>query len=190
MENRNKTFELYLKKLNEYGVSEASCTMLYEKYGNKIANASYSLKNDANLAYIGSMVKMSFKIASYAVCINNLFPENVRCDTKSIIKVALLQHISKGVRTKFNDNGWRRENLKEIFTYVDKMPAIGFGLHSVQIANECGIVFTPEEVEAMVCLDNQDSNMTKYHSSVLTSVISQANNMILVEANKVSNLIN
>ena len=122
---------------------------------------------------------------------NNIYPEELRVDVNSIVKVCLLQHISKAVRTEKSTNEWRIKNLGEAYTYVKKTPAIGTGLHSIAMATECGIVFTPIEIEAMTSIDrdSNDDMQFKYHSDMLSTIVYQANQMVYVIAQKEACLI-
>lgn len=186
----SKTYETYLKKLIACGVSEESCNKLREKYGDILYIASYSTKSDSGLAYEGSMIETALKkLAVFAVKINELYPEQIRVNKESLVKVCLLQHISKAQRlTKSNDT-WRIEKLGELYNYTSGMPAIGTGLHSLIMAVECGIVFTPFEAEAMTIIDRQeDDPQAKYHSSMLTSIVKQANEMVYVLSDETKKL--
>lgn len=193
MENNvtNKWVDTYYGKLVKCGISEESVAILKEKYGEAINNASFSTKTDAGLAYDGSLIETALtKLAVYAVKLNNLYPEDIRVDVNSIVKVCLLQHIAKAIRTEKSTNEWRIKNLGEAYTYVKKTPAIGTGLHSLAMATECGIQFTALEVEAMVCNDRADDDIqAQYHCNMLSSIVKQANEMLYIEASKKNNLI-
>lgn len=193
MENStsNKWVDTYYGKLEKCGINVDSVNTLKEKYGNNINNASFSTTTDCGLAYDGSLIETVLtKLAVYAVKLNSLYPEELRVDVNSIVKVCLLQHIAKAVRTEKSTNEWRIKNLGEAYTYIKKSPAIGTGLHSLAMATECGIQFTPIEVEAMVVNDRSDDDMqAKFHSNMLSSIVKQANEMVYIEANKKSNLI-
>lgn len=183
----NKTFETYFQKLQACGISEEACLKLREKYGDVLHIASYGIKRDSGLAYEGSMIETSLrKLAVFAIKINELYPERIRVDNKSLVKICLLQHISKSLRLiKQNDN-WRAEKLGEIYTYNTGMPAIGTGLQSLSMAVECGIEFTPLEVEAITIIDrNEDDLQAKYYSSMLSSIVRQANEMVHVYTQEV-----
>jgi hypothetical protein len=182
----NKWLKTFYEKLESNGVSKESVELLSEKYGEQLSNASYSTTTDNGMAYDGSLVEMALKkLTVYALKVNELYPEDLRADTKSIVKVCLLSHISKAVRTEKSNNEWRIKNLGEAYTYVKGMPAIGTGLHSLAIATECGVTFTPTEVEAMTINDRANDDLqAKYHCSMLSSIIRQANEMVYVEANE------
>lgn len=194
MENNtgNQWMATYYNKLVKCGISEDAVNALSEKYGDLIANASFSMKTDCGLAYDGSLVETALtKLTVYAVKLNNLYPDELRVDVNSIVKVCLLQHIAKAVRMEKSTNDWRIKNLGEAYTYVKKIASIGTGLHSVAMATKCGITFTPIEIEAMTSIDRDGENdmQFKYHSNMLSNIVYQANQMVYIAAQKQAGLI-
>jgi hypothetical protein len=149
------------------------------------------MNNTNDLSGDGTLLQVTLKrLAKYGVLINNLYPEELRVPVSQIVKVLLLQHISKAIRTEKNVNEWRAKTFGEIYTYSKNMPAIGTGLHSLTMAVECGIQFTPIEVEAMTIIDRKDDDLqAKFHLSMLSSIVKQANEMVYIEANKKSKII-
>jgi hypothetical protein len=184
----NKTVETYFKKLNNCGVSEEACKKLQEKYGDILYLASYSNNNDVGLAYEGSMIDTSLKkLAVFAVKLNDIFPEQMRVDKASLVKVCLLQHISKAERFVKSNDEWRKTRLGELYSYTKGMPAIGIGLHSIAMATSCGVEFTTEEIEAMTIIDRKDDDaQIKYHSSLMSMIVRQANDMVYYYAKGVT----
>lgn len=177
----NKNVEIYFQKLEQCGVSSDVCEVIKEKLGPVLFDASYGMKSVDGMAYEGSMIEIALKkLAVFAVNLNNLYPEEIRVDVKSIVKVCLLQHISKALRYIKSSDTWRINNLGEIYTFnSENMPAIGFGLHSMLLAIDCGVTFTPFEAEAMTIIDRkEDDAQAKYYSSLLTNIVKQANEMV------------
>jgi hypothetical protein len=189
--NTKETVDLYLSKLEANGVSKESCNLLSDRYGAALMIASYATSNQTDLSGDGTLLEVSLKkLAKYGVLINNLYPEDLRLPTRQVVKILLLQHISKAVRLEKNSNEWRAKNLGEAYCFIKNMPAIGIGLHSLAIAVECGIQFTATEVEAMTIIDKADDDLqAKFHSSMLSSIVKQANEMVYTEANKKAKLI-
>lgn len=188
----NKNITTFYGKLENCGVSKESLDKLSEKYGSVIEKASFSTKNDCGLSGEGTLINTVLrKLTVYAVELNRLYPEPIRVDIKSIVKVCLLQHLSKAIRTEKSTNEWRIKNLGEEYVYTKNTPSIGTGLHSLMMAVECGIEFTPFECEAMVSIDRDGTNdlQFKYHSNMLSTIVYQANQMTYVEAQRTNNLI-
>lgn len=187
---KNPNYDLYFEKLKGAGVPEDACEKLKETYGKDLLMGSFATMNDTAMAYDGSIIDVALKkLAVYAYKINNLFPEDVRVEPKSLIKVCLLQHISKAIRTEKCPETWRI-NRGELYSYTRLQPAIGTGLHSVAMASECGIPFNAFEIEAMTSIDRApDDAQSKYYSNVLSSIVKMANEMVYVEAKKEHELI-
>lgn len=175
-----KVNETYWKKLSQCGISSEACEKLKEKYGNLMEYGSYSTTSDSGLAYSGSLIETILKkLTVFAVELNKIYPQEIMVEKDSIVKICLLQHISKCLRLVESNDEWRKNKLGEIYTYSSGMPAIGVGLHSLIMASECGIEFTPFESEAMTIIDRKDDDaQAKYHSSLLTNIVKQANEMV------------
>lgn len=175
-----KRYETFMSKLASSGVSEECVKKLDELYGEKIEKASFATRSDTGMAYEGSMVDVALmRLALFAVKVNELYPEEIRADKKSVVKVCLLQHISKCERIIDQTDDWRLVKLGEVFQYNSDSPAIGVGLHSLMMACKAGIDFTPDEVEAMTIIDRDDNDpKTKFFSGILAVVVKQANDMV------------
>ena len=179
----NRYLGIYFSKLAACGISQDVCDKLIEFYGNALANASYATKTDSGLAYKGSLIETVLtKLAVFAFKLNELYPENIRVNKESLVKVCLLQHISKCHRLTPSTDMWRVSKLGEAFTYSEGQPAIGTGLHSLVMATSAGVSFTPIEAEAMVIIDRKDDDVqAKYHSSLLSTIVKHANEMVYIQ---------
>jgi hypothetical protein len=177
-----KNYELYLKKLNQIGIDT---TKLAEDFGDKIAEATFSISSENGLAYDGALINtVLYKLTPYAIKINELFPAEIQVDKASLIKVCLLHHIAKAIRLERNDNDWEIKNRGLLYKHTKGQPSIRTGLHSLIIASNCGIQFTAEEAEAMTVNDRDLSDdQARWHSSLMASIIRQANEMVYLEAN-------
>ena len=187
---KQSLFETYFKKLEACGVSVEACNSLRDKYGDLLQIASYNTTADSGLAYEGSLIETILKkLTAFAVKVNEIYPEQIAVNKFSLVKVCLLQHISKAVRLVKSTDEWRRNKLGELYTYTSGMPAIGIGLHSLIMATECGIDFTPFEAEAMTIIDRKDDDaQAKYYSSMLTNIVKQANEMVYTYSHEVQKI--
>ena len=169
-------FDLFVEKLKKVGVD---CDKLVELYGEKIKNASFSVSNEDNNAYDGSLVNTILRILTpNAVRINEILPQGIKVDKNTIVKVCLLSHISKALRLIPNDNKWEVETRNLKYKFDTSLPSIRTGLHSIVMANECGIPFTAIEAEAMTIMDRDtEDKQAKYFSSTLSTIIKQANEL-------------
>lgn len=183
-EKKQSVFDTCIKKLVENGVSEEAAKKLSETYGNAIREGSYSTSNEFGLAYYGSLPYISLtKLAAYAFKINGLYPEVVRVPQASIIKVALLQHISKALMLEPTKDEYKLKKLNMPFEYVKGKTSLRTGIWSMLMAMNCGVTFTEEEAEAMTIIDKDDDDIqAKFHKKTLASIIKMANEMVYIEA--------
>lgn len=181
MADKLTNYTLYLKKLSQLGINTDK---LAEDYGDKIADATFATNADSNLAFDGALIStILYKLTPYAVKINELYPEEIRVDKNSLVKVCLLHQIAKAVRLLPNDNEWEIKNRGILYKYDKKQPSIRTGLHSLVIAQNCGIEFTPEEAEAMTVNDRDlTDDQARWHSSLMASIVRQASEMVYLES--------
>ena len=182
MADKLSNYELYLKKLDNLGIDT---TKLSEDYGEQLADATFGMNSENGLAYDGALIyTLLYKLTPYAIKINELFPKEIQVDKSSLVKVCLLHQIAKAIRLTKNDNEWEIKNRGLVYKYTPNQPSIRTGLHSLVIAQNCGIQFTPEEAEAMTVNDRDLSDdQARWHSSLMASIVRQANEMVYLEAN-------
>lgn len=182
MADKLKNYELFLKKLNQL---EIDTTKLSEEFGELIADATFGTSDANGLAYDGALLEIIlYKLTPYAIKINELFPTEIQVDKHSLVKVCLLHQIAKAVRLVRNENEWEVKNRGMIYTYAKNQPSIRTGLHSLVMAQNCGISFTPEEAEAMTVNDREmTDDQARWHSSLMASIVRQASEMVYLEAN-------
>lgn len=183
IEEREKNFELYLKKLRQMDIDTS---FLVNAYGEKLRDASFTISNEFGNAYEGSLIEIVLKVLTpYAVRLNELLPEGQRVDKSSLVKVCLLHHISKCIRMLPNDNQWEVEKRQMLYKYDNNLPSIRTGLHSVSLCYDCAVPLSTEEIEAMTVNDRELSDeMSRYHSSVMATIVRQANELTYIQINK------
>ena len=168
MADKLANYELYLKKLSQLGIDT---TKLAEDFGEKLADATFSTTNENGLAYDGALINVIlYKLTPYAIKLNELFPKEIQVDKSSLVKVCLLHHIAKAIRLTKNDNEWEIEKRGLLYKYTPNQPSIRTGLHSLVIAQNCGIPFTPEEaevIEAAVSLASCQKMREQYAHHIL-----------------------
>jgi hypothetical protein len=168
-----KYFNLWKDKLTQSGVDVSG---LVEKYGTLIMNApmsdGYSGKN--GLEYAGALVKMNlFKIAPYAVNINNMLPESVRVAQESLVRIALLTKISFALFYTPTNDDWK---IKRGILW-EKCPnpySLRIGGRTLMMVQESGISVNEEEREALTAWDDHDPQYVETHSGMLFRIIKSA----------------
>lgn len=180
-ENKLQTnYSKYIQKLGKY-ISDECISKLIENCPN-LQNVTFANNVDSGLAYDGSLIDAVFSLTAFACHINSMLPEQNQVDVNSIVKVGLLSHISKVQMFEPNQNSWEKTNRGLMYSFVKLPAALRTGERSLQICNNCGITFTPEEFEAMRIIDKDSDNdaFTKLYSSGLSIIIKQANELVML----------
>lgn len=146
----------------------------------KVLNASFGMSTDSGSAYPGAFVYNSIMIAEYAKKLNEILPESMRVDNKSIYRVALLQHIGKVVMYAENDNEWEVKNRGFAYKFIDQNTALRCGERALFILMQAGVILTEDEFEAIRIVDKskEDDNYVKFYSNTLAFIIRQANEFV------------
>ena len=146
----------------------------------KVLNASFGMSTDSGSAYPGAFVYNSIMIAEYAKKLNEILPESMRVDNKSIYRVALLQHIGKVVMYAENDNEWEVKNRGFAYKFIDQNTALRCGERALFILMQSGVILTEDEFEAIRIVDKskEDDNYAKFYSNTLAFIIRQANEFV------------
>lgn len=183
-EIKEKNLRLFLKKLSSLNIPTEALELEYKE---KLLNATFTPSNDYGNAYDGSLLEIVLKkLTPYAIKINDSLDESIQVDKNTLIKICLLHHIAKSVSLIPNDNAWEVEKRGLLYKYNNDIPSIRTGLHSLIIAQNCGISFTAEEAEAMTINDRTATDeQAKWHSSVLSTIIRQANELTYLDINKI-----
>lgn len=174
-EIKEKNLLLFKKKLEEIGI-QLNMDSLIE---NKIKNATFTITNENGLAYEGSLLNVILRILTpFAIKINDALPESIRVEKNSLIKVCLLSHISKCEMFEPNDNEWEKEKRGMLFKYTKSNVALKMGMKSLILAQELGVKFTPEEIEAITIMDRRlDDEQSMFFSNPISVVLKQANEL-------------
>lgn len=179
-DTRKNNIKIFYEKLNSIGINTE---LLQSKYGEKLENGSFCNTDEYNKAYDGSLIETVLRtLTPYAVRINELLPSNARVPKEKLVKICLLHQISKCIRMVRNDNAWEIEKRGIVYKYVDALPSIRTGLHSLSMALDCGIVFSDDEIEAMTSIDRDLTDQQyRYHCSTLSTILRQANELTYTE---------
>jgi hypothetical protein len=174
-EIKEKNLSIFLKKLEEIG-----CNLnLNDEIKNKIKNASFTTTNENGLAYEGSLLNVILRILTpFALKINDVLPDNIKVEKNSLIKICLLSHISKCEMFEPNDNEWEKEKRGMIFKYTKSNVALKMGIKSLILAQQMGVIFTPEEIEAITIMDRRfDDEQVMFFSNPISVVLKQAHEL-------------
>lgn len=177
-EKINSNFTLYQKRLaKDYSVDIEKL----DKELPQLKDASFGISVDNGCAYPGSLIDKSIKLTSIAVKINTSVLGVDEVDKNSLVKVCMLQHISKAKTLVPNDNEWEINKRGYAYKYNEENTVIKTGALSSYIAMRCGVEFTDEELEAMTIIDRDgDDRQANYYASKLAVVVRTANEILSV----------
>lgn len=170
-------YKQYYEKLKTY-FGEESADKLIDLAGgvDRVMNAPFAHMQDSGLAKPGALITATFDIVKLALKLASLLPENKTLPKDSIVKVGLLQNLSKSLLF-VDSESWQKKN-GQLYAFEKNLPgALRTGERSICIATQAGIPFSPEEFEAMRVMDKDSSadNFTRFFSSPLAVIIRQAN---------------
>lgn len=182
-EQKIKNFNLFIKKLNDCNVDTSN---LVFSLSNEITNASYSISNEFGSAYDGSLLNVILRILTpYAIKLNDLLPEDIKLPQNKVVKVCLLHQLSKCQMFAPNDNQWEVEKLGRVYKYTPFDYALKMGMRSLVLAQEHGITFSIDEIEALTVFDRDPCDeQVKFHSCVLSTIIRQAMELTIIQLKK------
>lgn len=179
-ELKEKNFKMFLDTCEKVGVEELKMS---DELSEKIKNATFSLTTDTKTAYDGSYLNVMLKVLiPYAISINDMLPIEMKINKKSIIKVGLFLQIAKAEMFMKNDNAWEVEKRHMVYKYAPNTLALKMGMRSVILAQEMGVTFTREEMEAMTIIDRgNDDAQANFFSSTLSVIIKQAYDLTMLQ---------
>lgn len=179
-EENLKNYKVYLEKLKTYGISteEIDSTL-----GKELPTAGFSVYSDSKLNFEGSLISAILKLTAYAVKINNLLEEDLKINKESLVKVCLLQHLSKIKSIIPNPNQYEVDTRGKKFVYNNNIPNLKTGCFSLIMAEQYGCKFTLEEAEAITSIDRDEKDFT-YHSSLFSTIVKQANELVYQTSKK------
>lgn len=149
-----------------------------EKLENQLKCASGALSEDTGIAFPGALICHINLFTAIAQRISKMVAGTFAIDEKSLLKVCLLQHLSKIYMYEPNDNDWRVKNLGENFKFAELEGNLKFGERSIYCASLHGVTFTPNEWEAMESMDKaKESNGMKYAECIISTIVRQANEL-------------
>lgn len=149
-----------------------------------LKEASFGISADGGCAYPGSLIDKSIKLTSIALKVNEaLLPENMQLDKSSIVKVCMLQHISKARTLLKNDNEWEVNKRGFLYKYNNDGTIIKTGALSSYIAMRCGVALSDDELEAITIIDREhDDKQANLYASKLSVVVRVANEMLWLQS--------
>lgn len=158
-----------------------------ESLKEKLKYAPCGMNEDSGNSYPGALIRHIVLFTAIAKRLLKMSGDIFKIEEKSLVKVCLLMHLSKIEMYIQNTNDWEINNRGLNYKFREMSGCLKFGQRSIIYAVDNGVKFTPEEFEAMTCLEkNTDTN---YFESPIAMIIRQANEFAYaIEKEKHKNL--
>lgn len=179
-ERIENNYQLWISRLQKYGCFSQS---LIDKYGELIKNASYGMNTSSGAAGQGTLLEVVLhKMCTYAFIINSQIKTDFKVDDARLIKILLLQHISKSVMYVPKSNTLNNRLVqKNMYLYDFNENLAGklrSGERSAFMCFENGITLDAEEFEAIKVMDADPDDKMQAYCSPLSSIIKAVNTLV------------
>jgi len=151
-----------------------------EELKEQLKVAPGALSVETGLAYPGALICHINLFTSIAERIAKMvcgtFPQITK---EQLIKVCLIQHLSKIEMYEPNDNQWEIDKRGMVYKFADTEGCLKFGERSALNALNLGVKLSPVEFEAICSLDKdgEEAKNRKYVVNILTTIVRQANEL-------------
>lgn len=190
-EKRNLNFVLWTKKLKDYNCYSES---LINELGEKLKNASFNMNEANGGCYEGSLIEvilnnlctLGYHINELAFGLNDKGKRNhpfLNVNTEMIMRVLLLQHISKAEYFVTQTENWKK-NKGYLFDFNGELETqLKMGERSAFLCMKHGIQLSEIEFEAMTIVDKDDKCFNS-HQNQLVVLVKTINHLVAVELQK------
>lgn len=187
-EKRNLNFVLWTKKLKDYNCYSES---LINELGEKLKNASFNMNEANGGCYEGSLIEvilnnlctLGYHINELAFGLNDKGKRNhpfLNVNTEMIMRVLLLQHISKAEYFIPQTENWKK-NKGYLFDFNGELETqLKMGERSAFLCMKHGIQLSEIEFEAMTIVDKDDKCFNS-HQNQLVVLVKTINQLVAVE---------
>ena len=138
------------------------------------------LSEDTGVAYPGGLLVHINLLVPIAQRIAKMISGTFSVSDESVIKVCLLQHLSKIEMFIPNDNQWEIDKRGMNYKFNENLEGcLKFGERSAFNAISTGVPMTPIEYEAMRCMDkdSEETRNGRWTANILTTIVRQANEL-------------
>lgn len=196
-EKINSNFVLWVERLKKYNCYSEE---MINEIGEKLKNASFSLSTSIGSAYNGSMIDtvlnhlctIAYHLNEDAFGINarQKYKHNsLRVDSDMLMRVLLLQHISKCELFAAQDQQWK---ISKGYLYdfnSELKTSLKTGERSIYLCQKYGIKLSEEEFEAMRIIDKEEDFKNNSYMTPLCAIVKIANQLTAIETYR-NNLVN
>lgn len=176
-ENFNKEWATFWGNMASIGLDK-----FYDqdKLQKELHDAAGALSVDTGLAYPGALIvhiNLFTNVATrLAKMVAGTFPN---ISNESLLKVCLLQHLSKILMYEPNDNQWEIDKRGMVYKFAELEGCLKFGERSALLAMNKGVFLSPVEFEAICSLDKdgEEAKNRKYVINIMSTIVRQANEL-------------
>lgn len=192
-EKINSNFVLWVERLKKYNCYSEE---MINDIGDNIKNASFALSVNSGCAYTGSMIDTVLNhLCTIAYHLNeDAFGLNakqrmkhpfLKVDPNTLMKVLLLQHISKAEMFVPQEQQWKIKN-GYVFDFNPNMSAaLKCGERSIYLCQKYGVKLTEEEYEAIRIIDKDDENKkADTYVNPLCQIVKISNQLTAIEMHR------
>jgi hypothetical protein len=178
-EKVGKNFQKFCATGEKYGFLTET---LKEFLGVDILTAPASTMISLHNAFEGGLIDHTLTVTKYAVSINGILPDALKVNQESLIKVCCLHQIGKAKLYIPETSEWHKENQGKMYKFNEELISMRIGERSAMYALSNGVSLTEEEYQAIVNFDKEDDDkMAKWHSTMLATILKQANELAIKE---------
>ena len=151
--------------------------------GEDFIKAPASTMSDLHNAFEGGLIDHLLRVTKFAISINeNVLPEHLKLDKKTIIKTCFLHQIGKAHLYLPCTSEWHRTNQGKMYEFNDELVSMRVGERSAYYALGNSVSLTEEEYQAIVNYDKDNTDkQSKYHNSLLGDLLKMANDLAITE---------
>jgi len=173
-----KNTEKYFKTGEKYGFMTDD---LMDALGKEFIGAPASTTTNLHNAFEGGLIAHLLLTTKYAVSLNDILPDKLKVDMKSLIKVCLLSQIGKAKLYVPKNNKWH--NDRGIFyEFNEDLVSMRVGERSAHLAVSNGVSLTEVEYQAIVNHDKEDiDKQSRWHTETLGVLLRQANELAILD---------
>ena len=134
-------------------------------------NAPAAPSIDSGVAYEGALMFHTLMIWHFANKLLPIYNKIGEVNPKSLAKVIVLHQLGKVGMFTPNTDDWQVKKLGKVYSFTEYGVCLKACERSKMVCGNAGVIFTPEEYEAMSILDKtpeEYENMTKYRTHLST----------------------
>lgn len=180
-EELNKEWVTFWGNMEKCGLSTYFPNEKSEKLRADLSRASCALTEDTGVSFPGALLLHINLLTAIAKKMAKMISGTFNIDEYSLLKVCCLQHLSKIEMYIENPDEWYRNKRGQNYVFADLPGRLKFGERSILLATNNGITFTPEEWEAMECMDkageSEGTSGAGRFDCILSTIVRQANEL-------------